>query len=93
MAIYDYRCSICGTFEATRPMNDASDPCCAGCGGVAARIFGAPNVPQLKPALRGALAREERSAHEPQVVRRTAGMSRPGAHFTGNRLPTIGHKH
>ncbi len=93
MAMYDYCCSVCGTFEATRPMNDASVMCCVGCGGVAARVFGVPNVAQMGSALRGALAREERSAHDPQVVRRTPGLPGRAAPGAGRHFPTIGHTH
>jgi putative FmdB family regulatory protein len=67
---YSYRCAACGTFDLIRPMSAATpqEPC-PECAGPARRVFGAPALRSLTPAVRGALTAQERSADAPEVVR------------------------
>lgn len=71
MAIYQYRCTECGTFDLARPIGtaDAAEPCVR-CGDEASRVFTPPLVGRTPGALGRALDVQEASAHEPRVVRR-----------------------
>ena len=69
MPTYSYRCTSCGTFDLIRPMSAvAPQEPCPDCAGPARRVFGAPALRSLTPAVRGALAAQERSADAPTVV-------------------------
>ncbi len=69
MPIYAFDCAVCGAFEVTRGVADAGAPAaCPGCGGHGRRVFTPPGLALLTKPLRGALDREEKSAHEPEVV-------------------------
>ncbi|WP_028060583.1 FmdB family zinc ribbon protein [Candidatus Solirubrobacter pratensis] len=79
MPFYEFMCEGCGPFEELRPMADASDPAaCPACGGEARRVFSPPGLALLTRPLRCALEREEKSAHEPDVVGEKRG--RPMSH-------------
>lgn len=70
MPLYEYECSACGPFEATRPMAESSQPgACPTCGGRAPRaILTAPSFAGMPAASRTAFATNERSRHEPKRV-------------------------
>jgi putative FmdB family regulatory protein len=72
MPVYDFVCAGCGPFEQWRP---ASEPAahCPACSAPARRVFAAPGLRRMAAPLRGALNREEKSAHAPEVVSRPAG--------------------
>ncbi|GII57686.1 hypothetical protein Pth03_60750 [Planotetraspora thailandica] len=71
MATYEFQCSACGPFDVVLPMGTASPyRDCPQCGKPGRRVFTPPHLARLSPALAGAFAREERSRHEPEVVRR-----------------------
>jgi len=74
VARYDFRCAgACGTFEQSRPMDAPAAALCPRCGGAARRVFAAPLLTQRDTPLRKALAREARTSHEPEIVRRPLG--------------------
>lgn len=71
MPLYDYQCGTCGPFREWRTMSEceAEVPCPA-CSVPAPRLAAAPMLRVLSPSDRIAHERNERSAHEPKVVRR-----------------------
>ncbi len=80
MPIYEYECVECGVFSGLQPMSRAAQPAaCPGCGAASPRIISAPYVAGMPRAQRQAWERNERSAHEPQVHRKSACGCR-GAH-------------
>jgi putative FmdB family regulatory protein len=81
LPIYAFSCDVCGPFEIVRPMAEAAAAAaCPRCGAGARRVFTPPGVARLTAPLRGALDREERSAHEPDVVTTMAGRAMPHRH-------------
>ncbi|MEJ2860280.1 FmdB family zinc ribbon protein [Actinomycetospora flava] len=77
MATYAYRCPDCGTFDVTRPMGEAPERVeCPRCAASSPRQWTAPLLAQMDPALRSALAREEKSRDVPEVVTRASGTTR-----------------
>jgi putative FmdB family regulatory protein len=79
--IYAFACVACGPFDLTRGAAEAgADAACPRCGMTARRVFTPPGLAVLARPLRGALDREEKSAHEPDVVSRKAGRPMPHRH-------------
>ncbi|GAA0523799.1 hypothetical protein GCM10011581_49500 [Saccharopolyspora subtropica] len=69
MATYEYDCPRCGRFETRQPMGTAAAARdCPECRGPARRIFSVPHLASTPAPLGAALAREERSRDEPEVV-------------------------
>jgi len=91
MPLYDYQCESCGTFSAIRKMSESSEPnVCESCGDMAPRIISAPNLALVDSATRVAHERNEKSAHEPNHVRRSS-CGCTGAHScnsTSKEKPT-----
>jgi putative FmdB family regulatory protein len=84
MPLYGFLCKECGPFEAVRPAAEAGAPFpCPVCGGAGRRLFTPPGLALLPAGLRRARDREEKSAHEPEVV--TTKVGRP--------MPWAGHHH
>jgi putative FmdB family regulatory protein len=71
MPLYDYECATCGEFREWRSMTEweATVPC-PRCSLPASRLAAAPMLAVLSRNNRVAHERNERSAHEPKVVRR-----------------------
>ena len=81
MPLYDYHCANCGHFRAWRRMIEAGDPVdCTTCGASASRAVVAPNLALMNPHNRIAHQRNEKSAHEPQVVSRSRPQQADHAH-------------
>jgi putative FmdB family regulatory protein len=79
--VYAFTCAACGEFELMRKAADAGAPAaCPGCGTPARRVFSPPGLALLARPLRGALDREEKSAHEPEVVAAKTGRPLPHRH-------------
>jgi putative FmdB family regulatory protein len=96
MPIYEFECDEHGSFDEQRPMALAkSGAPCPTCGGEARRVLSAPSVPILARSQRVARDRNERSAHEPRLVKReTIAAPDPAArkvHATHGRPWAIGH--
>ncbi|TDC06641.1 zinc ribbon domain-containing protein [Nonomuraea longispora] len=90
MATYAYRCLDCGQFEVRLPIGTAEAVRdCPVCRSPARRLFTAPHLARLAPAVSAALTREEQSREAPEVVTRTpAGQRRPPpSHPALSRLP------
>jgi putative FmdB family regulatory protein len=81
MPIYAFACEDCGEFEVMRKAVDAGQPAaCPGCEATARRVFTPPGLARLVKPLRVALDREEKSAHQPDVVGVKTGRPRPHKH-------------
>jgi putative FmdB family regulatory protein len=79
--IYEFTCAACGSFDVTRRSVEATAPAaCPRCGADARRIFTSPGLALLAKPVRGVLDREEKSAHEPDVVARKTGRPLPHRH-------------
>ena len=77
MPLYDYTCPSCGPFREWRSMSEYRQPAvCPECRSSAPRAVATP-ILGMDASLRTALARSEKSAHEPRVVRRRRGDSIP----------------
>ncbi len=94
MPIYEFLCESCGPFEERRSMDEARDATvCPGCGNEARRVYSTPNTNRVPAGLSKAMDRAEKSAHEPEVVRRPAGGGSKGhGHGHGHGRPwALGH--
>lgn len=73
MPVYEYECASCGVFTALRKMSESSDPAfCQACGSVSHRIMSAPRLAVMGRSQRDAHERNEKSAHAPNVGRRSS---------------------
>ena len=88
MPLYDYRCSDCGEFRAWRSMREAAAPvACPDCQQSAPRAVVAPNLALMNAHARTAHQRNEKSAHEPNVVSRSGqGTITPGITATATSM-------
>lgn len=77
MPVYDYACPSCGPFTAFAPMVDyAKAVACEACGVAAPRaILNAPALASMDAGVRGGMATNERSRHQP---RRSSGAHPSG---------------
>ena len=85
MPLYDYECRNCGPFREWRPMSEwEANAQCPDCSLPAPRQAAAPMLGALSTNNRIAHERNERSAHEPKVVRREdlPGGQRHGHHHS-----------
>jgi putative FmdB family regulatory protein len=81
MPVYAFSCADCGPFDVTRRAADAGAPAaCPACGAEARRVFTPPGLALLARPVRGLLDREEKSAHEPDVVAHKTGRPMPHRH-------------
>jgi putative FmdB family regulatory protein len=81
MPIYAFTCAECGDFDVARTMAEAAAPAaCPRCGTAARRVFSPPGLALFAKPLRGALDREEKSGHEPDVVSTKRGRPMPHRH-------------
>lgn len=71
MPIYEFLCDTCGPFESWRSFDEATNPMlCPTCETVAKRLYSIPGLVKTPPALAKALHRAEKSAYEPEVIKR-----------------------
>jgi putative FmdB family regulatory protein len=89
---YTHHCPDCGEFDLVRPMaRSGAGASCPGCGADARRVFGAPALRGVDPALRRALDDSAASADAPAVVSAVPGRSRRATPVTRDprhaRLP------
>ena len=96
MPVYDYHCERCGSFSVRRPMAEFREPAaCPNCGSKASRLLGAPLLNLMAPNVRIAETRNEKSAHQPDVVQTLHGHG-PAGHGHPHHDPHVhkkGHKH
>src|SRR5579875_696144 len=89
--LYEFSCPGCGPFEERRPFVRAAEAArCPTCGATAQRVLTPPYLRRLEAPVRRALEREERSRHEPEVVRRKVPSTGPRLQRTGGRPWTAG---
>ncbi len=95
MPVYDFVCDDCGPFEQRRSLAEAGDPmACPKCGEEARRVYSMPHTKRMPTGLSKAMDRAEKSAHEPEVVRRPAGGGSKGhghGHAHRGRPWALGH--
>lgn len=92
MPLYDYECGRCGPFRDWRPMSEWEAPVpCPECSALAPRLAAAPMLRVLSRNDRIAHERNERSAHEPRVVRREdlPGRRHTHDHDHGDASPLV----
>ena len=71
MPFYHYSCEDCGECVELRKLSERNLPAtCPSCGQIASRIIKAPLLSTMEKTQRMAHYTNERSANEPQVVRR-----------------------
>jgi putative FmdB family regulatory protein len=71
MPLYPYTCNDCGDFQAWRSMAACDQPApCPRCGTPSRRAVAAPRILGMDEHTRIAHMRNEKSAHEPRVVRK-----------------------
>ena len=76
MPRYEFFCEKCGFFECWRPFSEVHVPlACPACQATARRIYTPPGLVKISPALAEAIYRSEKSAHEPDIVRRVDSAS------------------
>ena len=73
MPVYEYECNSCGVFTALRKMSESSQPTvCEDCGSESPRIMSAPRLAVLGKSQLMAHERNEKSAHDPKVAKRSS---------------------
>lgn len=93
MPVYEFLCESCGPFEERRSFESAAEPMpCPKCGDGARRVYSMPATKRMPAGLSNALDRSEKSASEPDVVRRPAGKQSAQEHHHSHGRPwTVGH--
>jgi putative FmdB family regulatory protein len=92
--IYEFLCRNCGSFEQWRSFAEVSSPMtCPSCNGEARRIYSMPATKNLSAAFSNAMNRVEKSAHEPEIVRRPKGDALPGTRYHPGHSGHHGHNH
>lgn len=91
MPTYEFFCATCGSFESRRSFEEAKNPMrCPTCEGDVRRVYSMPGLVKTPPAVASALYRTEKSAHEPEVVRRRQPPAGTVSHTHG-RPWQLGH--
>ena len=73
MPVYEYECDTCGVFTALRKMSESAAPAqCDECGCESPRIMSAPRLAVMDKSQRVAHERNEKSAHDPKVAKRSS---------------------
>lgn len=87
MPVYEYLCSRCGGFTATRPMAEYRDPApCPECRAASPRaVLSAPAYSGMPAAERIARATNERARHEPRLASQTVKRHGPGCDCCGKK--------
>jgi putative FmdB family regulatory protein len=81
MPLYPYTCNDCGDFQAWRSMAACDQPApCLRCGTLSRRAVAAPRILGMDEHTRIAHMRNEKSAHEPRVVRKEHSHHGHGHH-------------
>jgi len=74
MPLYPYTCNDCGDFQDWRSMTACNQSAaCPRCGTLSRRAVAAPTILGMGANTRKAHMRNEKSAHEPRVVRKEHG--------------------
>jgi putative FmdB family regulatory protein len=90
MPLYPYTCDSCGDFQDWQSMTACDQPAaCPRCGTMSRRAVTAPTILGMDARIRNAHMRNEKSAHEPRVVR--ADDWKPHGHHPHAHGATDGH--
>ena len=93
MPLYDYICDDCGPFRAWQGLALAETPVpCPDCDAAAQRSIAAPFIANMNPHNRIAHQRNEKSAHEPQMLSRQQ-LDKTGAKRSQASACHHGHSH
>ena len=85
MALYEFVCPSCGTFELHRPISaETTSAPCPTCSAASGRRWTSPATSLLTPGMRRMLDAQDASRHEPQVVTSVPGRVRG----SGSRVTT-----
>jgi putative FmdB family regulatory protein len=88
MPLYEFECSRCGRFDVWLQISQTGqDIACPTCRQVARRVYTPPVLLRSSPELRTARAIEEKSAHEPEVVKTLSGRGLPTRHSASADVP------
>ncbi len=91
MPLYDYHCESCGPFRQFRAIRDRAAPVdCEHCGAPAVRLLTAPQLNLMSHNNRIAETRNEKSAHEPDVV---TMVGHGDGHRAEPKKPRAAHHH
>ncbi|MHC5035574.1 MAG: FmdB family zinc ribbon protein [Planctomycetota bacterium] len=94
MPLYSYVCKTHGVFDAWRNMSESAQPSpCPTCRRRARRAISTPFIASMNPHNRIAHQRNEKSADEPQVVRKKAHDHHADAHPHRHGGHAHGHAH
>jgi putative FmdB family regulatory protein len=68
MPVYDYKCAEHGLFFELATLDNSAQPCaCPVCGALSARVICiSPDILDMSPARRKAMATNEKAQHEPE---------------------------
>ena len=91
MPIYEFLCEDCGPFEERRSFEEAGEAACPECGAEARRVYTMPNTKRVPAGLSKAMDRAEKSAHEPEIVRRRIGGDQGKHRHSHGRPWAMGH--
>lgn len=73
MPLYEYHCESCGDFEAWGKISESGAAAqCEHCGEYGERVISAPSLAILGATQRSAHERNEKSAHEPRMTRKSS---------------------
>ena len=94
MPLYDYLCEQCGPFSARVPMSHSGSPlACPDCSLPSPRTISAPQLNLMSPLRRRIDSRNEKSAHAPEFVHRSAHGDRGACAHRGGHSHAPGHSH
>jgi putative FmdB family regulatory protein len=93
MPVYAFSCGQCGLFDVWRPLSEATQPArCPTCQEPGRRVFTPPGLVRTPAPLRRARDLEEKSTHEPEVVRGPQGRPLPWHRHPAPQPPwVVGH--
>ncbi len=81
MPLYPYTCNECGDFQDWRSMSACDQSAaCPRCGELSRRAVAAPTILAMDAHTRKAHMRNEKSGHEPRVVRKEHGRGHAHHH-------------
>lgn len=90
MPTYTYSCPDCGSFTLVRLIAQRSDPAlCPHCAGEGRRMFSAPYLSRVNPALSSALATAGTSSEAPPVTRHLPPAATPRPSRVRPGLPSL----
>ncbi len=92
MPFYEFLCQECGPFEERRSLEEPREEAsCHECSAEAGRVYSVPGIKRMNAGLSRAMDRAEKSAHEPETVRRRVGGDEGKHRHSHGRPWAIGH--